>query len=58
MTSTKEVEYLSMYDLFHRAWTNARDSPDYDKAIWLELQNRLFPRSIHKSTPFEDDNTK
>ena len=32
--------------LFHRAWGDCRDSPDYHKATWGRLQNCLNKKGI------------
>lgn len=38
----EEVDALSNFELFHRLWSNAVDSPRYDKREWVELEARLL----------------
>ena len=30
-----------LWILFHRAWGHAKESPEYDKTVWLALQKKL-----------------
>jgi hypothetical protein len=32
--------------LFHKAWGQAHDSPDYDKKVWMDLQAKLKAKGI------------
>jgi len=36
-----EAASPELRELFHRAWSNAHDSPDYDKEAWKELRRAL-----------------
>lgn len=45
--------------LFHRLWAQAKDSPSYNKAEWMEFQNimeaRLYSNkeAVDERSPFE-----
>lgn len=35
---------LSDSELLHRLWTAATRQPDYDKALWMEMESRFMRR--------------
>lgn len=37
----KSMQYEKVRGLFHKAWGAAHGSPDYDKEVWMELDNAL-----------------
>ena len=43
--STQDLHALSNFELFHRLWSKAVDSPRYNKPEWLAMEERL--RSIN-----------
>jgi hypothetical protein len=52
LTTAQELKALTNFELFHRLWSKAVDSPRYQKLEWLELESRLA------SLRFLDDKTK
>lgn len=45
MTPDKVLEKMDLdrvKTLFHRAWGDAHDSPDYNKEVWRQLRHALF----------------
>jgi hypothetical protein len=48
----QEVSALTNWELFHRLWSKAVDSPRYQKQEWRELESRLT------SLGFLDEKTK
>jgi hypothetical protein len=48
----QEISALTNWELFHRLWSKAVDSPRYQKQEWRELESRLA------SLGFLDDKTK
>jgi len=37
-----ELDSLTNFELFHRLWSKAVDSPGYDKREWVALEQRLI----------------
>ena len=40
--SAQEIRTLSDFDLFHRLWSKAVDSPRYNKQEWMIMEERLI----------------
>jgi hypothetical protein len=38
----QDLHILSNFDLFHRLWSKAVDSPRYNKQEWMAMEERLL----------------
>jgi len=38
----QEIHALSNFELFHRLWSKAVDSPCYNKQEWIAMEERLL----------------